>query len=69
VADVAAKGALRAGLDEARATDVLLTVLGDATYHQLRTEHGWTHDQVVAWWESSLPGLLLEPAARGRRRS
>jgi AcrR family transcriptional regulator len=56
---VAEKGTLRDGLDEARATDVLLTVFGDSTYHLLRTEHGWSHETVLAWFEAVLPDLLL----------
>jgi AcrR family transcriptional regulator len=56
---LAVKGALRDGLDAARATDVLLTVFGDSTYHLLRSEHGWSHDAVLAWYEAVLPDLLL----------
>jgi hypothetical protein len=56
---VAEKGALRAGLDEARATDVLLTVFGDSTYHLLHTEHGWSHEAVLGWFETVLPDLLV----------
>ena len=52
-------GALRDGLDPARATDVLLTVFGDSTYHLLRTEHGWSHETAVAWFDAVLPDLLL----------
>jgi AcrR family transcriptional regulator len=59
---VAEKGTLRDGLDEARATDVLLTVFGDSTYHLLRTEHGWSHETVLGWFETVLPDLLLGPA-------
>ena len=44
---------------EARATDVLLTVFGDSTYHLLRTEHGWSHEPVLGWFEAVLPDLLL----------
>ncbi len=56
---LAEKGTLRDGLDEARATDVLLTVFGDSTYHLLRTEHGWSHEAALGWFESVLPDLLL----------
>ena len=42
VVGLAGKGPLRDGLDVDRATDVLLTVYGDATYHAFRTEHGWS---------------------------
>ena len=56
---LASKGPLRSGLTVATATDVLLTVFGDSTYHQLRTDRGWDHEAVVAWWDDVLPGLLL----------
>ena len=56
---IAVKGPLRDGLDAASATDVFLTVYGDATYHAFRSEHGWTQDQVVDWLADALPRLLL----------
>lgn len=59
VAGIAAKGPLREGLDVDRATDVLLTVYGDSTYHAFRTEHGWSQAQVVDWLAEALPTLLL----------
>jgi AcrR family transcriptional regulator len=55
-----AKGALRRGLDTETATDVLLTVYGDSTYHLLRTEQGWSHVQVVDWLADVVPDLLLD---------
>lgn len=62
VEGLAAKGTLRPGLDVGTATDVLLTVYSDNTYHQLRTEHGWTEDQVVTWFADTLPAILLADA-------
>lgn len=59
VAGLAAKGPLRPGLDVDSATDVLLTVFGDSTYHAFRTEHGWSQEQVVDWLADALPRLLL----------
>lgn len=59
VEGLAAKGPLRHGLTIDTATDVFLTLYGDATYHQLRTEHGWTEEQVVAWFSDALPSVLL----------
>lgn len=56
---IAGKGPLREGLDVDRATDIVLTVYGDATYHAFRSEHGWTQDQVVDWLADALPRLLL----------
>lgn len=59
---LATKGQLREGLTPESATDVLLTVLGDSTYHLLTTERGWSHEQVVDWWVGTLPTLLLDGA-------
>jgi AcrR family transcriptional regulator len=59
VESVAARGDLRAGLTVDTATDVLLTLVGDSTYHLLRTERGWSHPQVVAWWSQVVPLALL----------
>jgi AcrR family transcriptional regulator len=59
VAGLAAKGPLAAGLDVDSATDVLLTVYGDATYHSFRTERGWSEERIVDWLADSLPRLLL----------
>lgn len=56
---LAAKGTLRDGLAPQAATDVLLTILGDSTYHLMTTERGWSHEQVVDWWADTLPALLL----------
>jgi AcrR family transcriptional regulator len=56
---LAAKGRLREGLSVDTATDILLTVYGDTTYHLLTTEHGWSHDQTIGWLADSLPGLIL----------
>lgn len=55
-----AKGRLRAGLDRAVATDVLLTMLSDATYDAFTSERGWSHERVVAWLAGVLPEVLLE---------
>jgi AcrR family transcriptional regulator len=59
---LATKGQLREGLTPKSATDVLLTVLGDSTYHLLTTERGWSQEQVVDWWVGTLPTLLLAGA-------
>lgn len=56
---LAARAPLREGLDADMATDVFLTVCGDAVWHQLRSEHGWSEDQVTAWMCDVLPRLLL----------
>ena len=59
VEGLAAKGPLKPGLDADTATDVLLTVYGDSTYHSLRTERGWSEEQIVDWLADALPRLLL----------
>jgi AcrR family transcriptional regulator len=56
---LAAKGKLKKGLDVSTATDVLMTIYGDSTYHLLTTERGWSHDQVIDWLCAALPELLL----------
>jgi len=56
---IAAKGALRPGLNRERATDVLLTVLSDSTYHLLTAERGWTEEWFAQWASDALPALLL----------
>lgn len=56
---LAERGSLRDELDVDAATDVFLTVLGDAVWHQLRTEHGWPPDRVTEWLCAALPRLLL----------
>ncbi len=50
---------LRQTLDRDRAVDVLLTVLGDATYVELTRTCGWSDEQVLAWMQDALPRLLL----------
>ncbi len=56
---LATKGRLRDGLTVDTATDILLTVYSESTYHLLITERGWSHDQTVEWLAESLPRLIL----------
>lgn len=56
---LAEKGELRPGLTIDTATDVFMTVYGDGTYTVLRTERGWSHEQVMDWLCDVLPGMLL----------
>lgn len=56
---IAGKGRLREDLTVDTATDALLVVFGDSTYYQLRWERGWTQEQVVHWYVTTLPGMLL----------
>ena len=37
-------------------------VYGDSTYTLLRTERGWSHEQVIDWLSDVLPGMLLSGA-------
>ena len=62
VAMLAEKGELRSGLTIDTATDVFMTVYGDSTYTMLRTERGWSHEQVIDWLCDVLPGMLLSDA-------
>lgn len=55
------KGALRLDLSRDRLLDVFLVFYGDATYHQLTTQMGWPHEDVMDWLCEHLPPLLLEP--------
>ncbi len=55
---LATKGPLRAG-DLDGATDVLLTVFGDAVWHQLRNDCGWPAERVTDWMCDALPRLVL----------
>lgn len=57
---LAAKRDLRAGLSRDQVLDVFLLVYGDATYHLLTTELGWTHDEVMDWLCQELPRLIFE---------
>ena len=56
---LAEKGELRPGLTVDTATDVFMTVYGDGTYTVLRTERGWSHEQVMDWLCDVLPRMLL----------
>jgi len=64
---VATTGSLRAGLTLETATDLLLTVAGDGTYFLLRTERGWSEEQVTEWMSQALPRLLLDESTRKAR--
>lgn len=57
---LAEKGRLRAGLEVENATDVLLTMLGPATYVGLTSGRGWSHERTTAWLRDAVPLLLLE---------
>lgn len=62
------RGTLRAGTDIDAATDILLTLLGPATYHSLVAERGWTHDRYLTWVADALAELLLLRPSAPRRK-
>jgi AcrR family transcriptional regulator len=56
---LAGKGPLRDDRSFEELTDTFMTVYGDSTYNLLATEHGWSHNQIMAWLCDILPGMLL----------
>ncbi|WP_245681562.1 TetR/AcrR family transcriptional regulator [Actinomadura kijaniata] len=56
---LAAKTALRGGVDASRAADVALAVLAPETYHLLVGERGWTAGQWREWAADALTLQLL----------
>jgi hypothetical protein len=59
---LATKRPLRPNLTRERLLDVFLVVYGDATYHQLTTQMGWPHEEVMDWLCEHLPPMLLDGA-------
>ncbi|WP_427894449.1 TetR/AcrR family transcriptional regulator [Kribbella sp. GL6] len=58
---LAAKTALRAGLDAAMATDITLALLSPELYHLLTARRGWTADRWEQWTADALVTQLLPP--------
>ena len=58
---VVQKTPLRPGLDPAAATDVLITLFGDSTYHLLTTERGWSTQQAIDWMADGVPTNKVYP--------
>ncbi|MFD9701170.1 TetR/AcrR family transcriptional regulator [Lentzea sp. NPDC059081] len=54
-------GALRDGVDVARATDLLWLHLCNAAYFIRTDDLGWSLDASEAWLNDTLPGVLLKP--------
>jgi len=54
------RGLLRAGLDAAEATDVLLTLAGSSVFLDFTEGRGWSLERYVAWTTDALCSLLLE---------
>jgi AcrR family transcriptional regulator len=53
-------GLLRTGLSTEVATDVLLTLLGPATYVAFTRDRGWSHGQYLRWITPALLELLIK---------
>ena len=57
---------LRNGLDVDHATDLLLTLAGQAVYRTLVVDYGWPHDMYVDWLSRTLAETLLNaPPSKG----
>lgn len=61
VALLSSRGALREGLTEERATDILCTICAQAPYDSLVTERGWAAEEYRDWIAESLIHSLLRP--------
>jgi AcrR family transcriptional regulator len=61
VEDVHKSGALRPGLDVARATDIMWTLNHPDVYRLLVAERGWTPDEHEEWLAAVLCSRLLGP--------
>jgi AcrR family transcriptional regulator len=58
------KGALRDGVSETQATDIMWTVANPHTHHALISERGWTQDQYRPWLAQTLTCALLPEHSR-----
>jgi AcrR family transcriptional regulator len=58
------KGALRAGLSEARATDIMWAIANPSTHHSLIGERGWSTVEYEGWLAQVLISALIEEPAR-----
>jgi AcrR family transcriptional regulator len=56
---LAGRFGLPAGLNPADAVDIMLTLVGPATYRSLVADYGWPHDRFVAWLAATLSQQLL----------
>lgn len=61
VRELASRGALDGGLDEAAAADVVYTLMSPDVYGVLTGERGWGPDRYERWLAESLCRLLLRP--------
>lgn len=58
------KGALRAGLSEARATDIMWAIANPNTHRSLISERGWATEEYERWLAQVLISALIEEPAR-----
>jgi AcrR family transcriptional regulator len=58
------KGALRAGLDVTRATDILWSLIHPDLWHLLVGERGWTPEEYEQWFADTSCSQLLKARAR-----
>jgi AcrR family transcriptional regulator len=58
------KGALRAGLSEARATDIMWAIANPSTHRSLIGERGWATEEYERWLAQVLISALLDEPAR-----
>jgi AcrR family transcriptional regulator len=58
------KGALRTGLSEARATDIMWAIANPSTHRSLIGERGWAADEYERWLAQVLISALLKEPAR-----
>jgi AcrR family transcriptional regulator len=56
---LAARGKLRRGVTVRRATDILLTILGAETHHQLTAQRNWSSMECRRWFQDVLEQQLL----------
>jgi AcrR family transcriptional regulator len=59
VADTAAKGPLRGGIDQETAADVVWVLNDPGLYHLLVNRRGWSRERFAAWLAASLKHELL----------
>jgi AcrR family transcriptional regulator len=59
VEHIQGRGHLRAGLTAERGGSVFAAVTHPAVWRSLRSEHGWTLDQIEDWMTETLTGQLL----------
>jgi AcrR family transcriptional regulator len=60
---------LRRGLSRGHAIDILLVLLGPATYQTLVTEYGWKPQDWSAWCISAISEQIFAPAVASAKRT